>query len=166
MRQVGRLRVIEALYRFPATGRADLARITGLSRATVSSLIDELIRADMVSEAEETDVRPTAAGRPPVLLSLVQSAAFAIGLDFGHDHVRVAVCDLSGSPVVDEFSAAEVDYGPSESFDLAKALVSRALCRAGIAQDRLLGVGMGLAAPINSVTERSTRKASSPDGEA
>jgi predicted NBD/HSP70 family sugar kinase len=155
-RQMSRLRILEALYRHPQSSRADLARHTQLSRATVSTLVEELVRAGLVQEA--TGSGPLGAGsdggvgRPPVLLSLVSGAAFALGLDFGHQHIRVALCDLSGEPVVDDYSLAQVDYAPSESLDLAERLVHDALQSAGVAPDQLLGVGMGLAAPINKAT--------------
>jgi predicted NBD/HSP70 family sugar kinase len=148
-----RRRVIEELYRNPATSRADLARLTGLSRATVSTLVDELERAGLVGEHDgPPDDRPRNTGRPPILLSLVPDAAFAVGLDFGHTHVRVAVCDLSGEVVADDWSPAEVDHAPVESLDLAHTLVTQALQSAGIDEDRLLGVGMGVAAPIDRTT--------------
>jgi predicted NBD/HSP70 family sugar kinase len=82
----------------------------------------------------------------------VRGAAYAIGLDFGHNHVRIAVCDLGGEPVIDDWSPAEVDYAPVESLDLAHQLVRQALEKASITPDRLLGIGMGIAAPVNSVT--------------
>src|SRR5580765_3140513 len=138
---MNRLRVIETLYREPATSRFDLARRTGLSRATVSSLVDELRRAGVVEEHEATSERPRSTGRPPILLSIVPGAAYAVGLDFGHEHIRVAVCDLSGEPVVDDWSAAEVDHAPTESLDLAHELVRAALASAEIDPVRLLGVG-------------------------
>jgi len=145
--------VIEAIYREPATSRADITRRTGLARQTVSTIIEELERASLVEERCATDAAPARnTGRPPILLSLVPGAAFAVGLDFGHQHIRVAVCDLSGQPVVDDWSPAEVDHAPTESLDLARELVSHALTSAGIDRDRLLGVGMGLAAPINKST--------------
>jgi predicted NBD/HSP70 family sugar kinase len=152
LRQMNRLRMLEALYRHPSSSRSDLARRTGLSRATVSTLVEELVRAGLAEEQAGDGTSPRASGRPPVLLSLVPGAAFAVGLDFGHQHIRVAVCDLSGEPVVDDWSPAEVDHAPIESLDLAHELVRSALRRAGIASDRLLGVGMGLAAPINKRT--------------
>jgi predicted NBD/HSP70 family sugar kinase len=154
MRQMNRLRVIEALYHQPDSSRTDVARRTGLSRATVSTLVEELGRAGVVTEQGESEkTRPRGTtGRPPVLLSLVPGVAFALGLDFGHQHIRVAICDLSGELVVDEWSPAEVDYSPIESLDLAHDLVRAALRNADIEQDRLLGVGMGLAAPIDRVT--------------
>ena len=152
-RQLNRLRVIEAIYRHPATSRADITRHTGLARQTVSTIVEELEHARLVEERSVTDAAPARnTGRPPILLSLVPGAAFAVGLDFGHQHIRVAVCDLSGHPVVDDWSPAEVDHAPSESLDLAHELVRHALATAGIDRDRLLGVGMGLAAPINKVT--------------
>src|SRR6476646_3627498 len=153
VRQLNRLRVIETIYRHPATSRAELARHTGLARQTVSTVIDELLGAGIVQEhrAPEDD-RPRNTGRPPILLSLVSNAAFAAGLDFGHQHIRVPVCDLSGQPIVDDFSPAEVGSAPTQSLDLAEALVRDALSSAGIERDRLLGVGMDLAAPINRTT--------------
>lgn len=150
-----RLRILEALYRHPFSSRADLARHTHLSRTTVSTLVEELVRAGLVEEGADAGAGgaggEAGVGRPPALLSLVSGAAFALGLDFGHEHIRVALCDLSGEPVVDDYSVAEVDHAPSESLDLAQHLVQEALHSAGVEPDRLLGVGMGLAAPINKV---------------
>jgi predicted NBD/HSP70 family sugar kinase len=144
--------VIEALYRHPGTSRFELARRTGLSRATVSNLVEELRCAGVVEEHEQSEERPRGTGRPPVLLSLAPDAAYAVGLDFGHQHIRVAVCNLSGAPVADDWSPAEVDYAPHESLDLARELVRGALETANVDEDRILGVGMGLAAPIDSTT--------------
>lgn len=155
VRQLNRLRVIEAIYRHPATSRAEITRRTGLARQTVSTILEELERAGLVQERSVPrpgDAPARNTGRPPILLSLVPGAAFAVGLDFGHQHIRVAVCDLSGQPIVDEWSPAEVDHAPTESLDLAHELVRDALTSAGIDRDRLLGVGMGLAAPINKAT--------------
>jgi len=168
-RQTNGLRVLETLYRYPASSRAWVSRRTGLSRATVSTLVDELARAGLVEEregqpdasapgatrragADQANDPPRSSGRPPVLMSLVPGAAFAVGLDFGHQHIRLAMCDLAGGTVIDQCSPAEVDHAPIESLDLAHDLVRSALRSAEIEPDRLLGVGMGLTAPINHLT--------------
>ncbi len=155
LRHLNRLRVLEALYDHPGSSRGELARNTGLSRATVSALVEELVAARVIEEHADGAPTPGAGrstGRPPALLSLVSGAAFAVGLDFGHQHIRVAICDLAGEPVVDEWSPADVDHAPIESLDLAHALVRDGLRSAAITPDRLLGVGMGLAVPINRRT--------------
>ena len=153
LRSATRLRLLDELYRHPATSRAELVRRTGLSRATVSSVVDELERAGLVGEHDGPDAeRPRNTGRPPILLSLVPDAAFAVGLDFGHTHIRVAICDLAGrrssttgrsSTSTTRRSTASIS--PTTSCDSA-------LQTAGIDQERLLGIGMGVAAPINKLT--------------
>lgn len=154
LRDLNRLRVIESIYRHPACSRADIARRTGLSRGTVSTVAEELGRAHLIREhdAPEDTQRPRGTGRPPTLLSLVPGAAFAIGIDIGHQHVRVTICDLAGEPVADEWSRAQVDDAPGETLDLAHDLVRRALRDAAVRPERLLGAGMGLAAPIDEDT--------------
>jgi DNA-binding transcriptional ArsR family regulator len=115
LRDLNRLRVIESIYRHPGRSRTDIARRTGLSRGTVSSVAEELARAELIREHEAPDdeQRPRGGGRPPTLLSLVPRAAFAIGIDIGHQHVRVIICDLAGEPVAEESAPAHVDHAPS-----------------------------------------------------
>ena len=151
-RQWSRLCLIEALYRRPAS-RKELIAISGLSRPTVSSLVEELTAAGIIEEVSASEARaPRNSGRPPRLLSLVRRAAYAIGLDFGHDHVRIAVCDLAGELVRHESSPADVDHAPVASLDLAYELVRESLRQAQIRPDRLLGIGMGIAAPVDSTS--------------
>src|SRR5215468_4089190 len=97
LRDMNRLRVIESIYRHPGCSRADIARWTGLSRGTVSAVAEELDRVHLIREHDAPDeaVRPRGTGRPPTLLSLVPGAAFAIGIDIGHQHVRVTICGLA-----------------------------------------------------------------------
>lgn len=157
LRDLNRLRVIESIYRHPGCSRTDIARRTGLSRGTVSTVADELGRAELIREhtppsAPDDKQRPRGTGRPPTLLALVPRAAFAIGIDVGHQHVRVIVCDLAGEPVAEQWSPAQVDDAPTQTLDLAHDLVRQALRDAAVRPDRLLGVGIGLAAPINAST--------------
>jgi predicted NBD/HSP70 family sugar kinase len=152
-RELNRLRVMQALLRNPGSSRTDVARLTGLSRPTVSTLVDELEAAGIVEQhADRDDDRPRAAGRPPMYVSLAPRAAFAVGLDFGHQHIRAGVCDLSGTPIADDWSQAEVDHAPTASLDLAHELVQGVLKAGKVDRRNVIGVGMGLAAPIDSAT--------------
>ena len=95
--------------RAPGHTRTELAEYTGLSRPTVSAVADELVQAGIVVQHEDAQPRT---GRPPVLLSLASGAAFAVGVDMGHAHVQVAVCDLSGELLGHRRSLADVDHDP------------------------------------------------------
>src|SRR4051812_27278179 len=145
LHEVGRLRVLQALHDAESTSRSKLAQVTGLSRATVSSLVSDLLAAGLVEE-NEPDAQSRVTGRPALPLALRASAAYAVGTDIGHQHVRVALCDLRGTPVWSTAVATEVDRAPGETLDLAADLILRALREKNV--DRVLGLGVDIAAPV------------------
>jgi predicted NBD/HSP70 family sugar kinase len=146
-----RVRMLQALLRHPARSRADLGRTLGLSRATVTALLTELELAGMVQQ-HRNEHEPPAIGRPPLQVSLTPEAAYAVGLDFGHRHVRAAVCDLSGRIVGDQWAANDTDSQPRASFDVAERLTAAAIAEAGVARAHVVGAGVGLAAPVDAIT--------------
>ncbi|GAA0341453.1 ROK family protein [Actinoallomurus spadix] len=87
-------------------------------------------------------------GRPARSLALRASAVYALGADIGHQHVRVALCELSGTPVWNDGVATDVDHAPGETLDLAAELIRRALDEKGIDRSRVLGLGIDIAAPV------------------
>src|SRR5687767_11996166 len=96
LRDHNRRRVLEELQHRGTASRADLARFTGLSRSTVSSLVGELQDSGLVVETavDGAGGRAQGQGRPPVLLTLDRRAGAVVGIDFGHAGVRVAAADL------------------------------------------------------------------------
>jgi predicted NBD/HSP70 family sugar kinase len=151
LREEGRLRVLQALFDGAAASRPELVRATRLSRATVSSLVADMIAAGLVcedSDLAEPESRPT--GRPAQPLSLNRSAAYAVGADIGHTHVRVALCDLHGTPVWDQIEAMDVDGAPGQTLDLTADLIERALRDCPVPRGRVLGLGADIASPVTS----------------
>ena len=86
--ELGRVRVLHALTEQSHISRSEIISRTGLARATVSSIVVELINAGLVRESEPAAVTGSRAGRPPQVLSLVPESSYALGLDIAHDHVR------------------------------------------------------------------------------
>jgi predicted NBD/HSP70 family sugar kinase len=151
LRALGRIRVLEALNDWGRLSRPDLARRTGLARATVGSVIADLIAAGIVTDhgtRRAAGLQRT--GRPARTIGLLPTAAYAVGLDIGHDHVRCMLCDLSGEPVADRTVELAVDREPDETLACATELVAEAV--AGIPRDHILGLGVGIASPINPRT--------------
>jgi glucokinase-like ROK family protein len=154
LRELNSRRVIDALRERGRASRAELARGTGLSRSTVSSIVADLIEDGLVSE--QADATATAhgthGGRPPVLLSLDKSAGLAVGIDFGHTHLRVAVSDLSHEVLSESGHELDVDHSAADGLDAAAELVSGVLEDAGANGSRVIGVGMGVPGPIDRTT--------------
>jgi len=150
LRERNRLRVIDALRTRGAISRADIARQTGLSRSTVSSLVGDLQAAGLVVERVAESAAPASpqGGRPPVLVALDQSAGAVVGLDFGHDSLRVAIADLSYAILAETYAELEVDTAAQDALDTAARLVGELIEGAGVERDRVLAAGMGLPGPI------------------
>jgi len=77
LRRLGRVRVLEALARSRRLSRADLVEQTGLARASVGSVVFDLMREGLVEETPDEASPAIRTGRPPQLVSLVPRAAYA-----------------------------------------------------------------------------------------
>ena len=150
LRERNRMRVVDALRHRGAASRADIARQTGLSRSTVSSLVADLQATGLVVEREVAAApRGPEGGRPPVLIALDASAGALVGLDFGHRHLRVALADLSYTVLGETVVEIEVDDAGREALDLAARLAEELMDEAGVDPGRVLAAGMGLPGPID-----------------
>jgi predicted NBD/HSP70 family sugar kinase len=149
LRRLGRVRVLRALSGSPGVSRAELVQQTGLARASVGAVLLDLIGAGLVRETPDPATPTPRTGRPPQLLSLVPTAAYALGVDIGHDHVRAVLADLSGIPSWDGSERLDVDHHPGRTLQAATELIGRALAETGVPRDKILGLGLGIACPVD-----------------
>jgi predicted NBD/HSP70 family sugar kinase/biotin operon repressor len=135
--------------------RADLARGTGLSRTTVSSLVSELLDTGMVVETEDRGTPyKGGSGRPPLLVALAVRPGGVAGVDIGHRHVRVAVSDRSAKILAEVETQTDADPHGSATLDVAAELVRRAAGEASIPTSELLMVGLCVPGPIDRRSAR------------
>lgn len=153
-RAVNRTAVLDLLARSGPLSRADVIRLTGLSRSTVSGIVRNLMDDGLVQKcpAEPATDAARTHGRPPSLLSVTGAPGILVGVDVGHRHVRVAVADLSAKPVVERFLAIDVDHDAETVLARAAQLVRECLAEADVSPERVLGVGMGVPGPIDPRT--------------
>ncbi len=85
--------VLETIIHYTAISRAAIAKHLGLTKATISAIVQELINKKLVVEIGSDD---TSLGRKPILLSLHKKAGFAICIDIGVDTISILVSDLIG----------------------------------------------------------------------
>jgi predicted NBD/HSP70 family sugar kinase len=138
-----------------AQSRADLARGSGLSRTTVSSLVAELLGTGIVVETEDRGTPyKGGSGRPPLLVALAIRPGGVAGVDIGHRHVRVAVSDRSATILAETEQATDSDPHGSMTLDLAADLVRAAADDAGIPIGELLTVGLCVPGPIDRRSAR------------
>jgi len=136
-----------------ALSRAQLAKLTGLNKTTVSSLVAELIERGVVTESGLAD--GGGVGRPAQILELDGSRIAALGLEINVDFVAVCVCDLRGAL---RFRAAVGHDNRASSPELAFRLLSELVADALSECDSLglTPIGAGISVPGTVEAETGT----------
>jgi len=116
--------------------RADIARSTGLTRATVSTLVANLIENGLVREVGIGGVE--SAGKPPTLLSINDGGREIIALDLSHQPFQAAILDLTGA--IRHRASAPRSATGLPAIDLVTDLVANCLAHSTAP---ILGIGVG-----------------------
>lgn len=146
LRAANRARVVRVLRGAGWATRAELVEHTGLSRATVSSVVAELERRGLL--AQRTSAATGTRGRPAAQVALDKSAGTAIAVDIGVRHVAVAVGDLSHSVLAERWTTAPRNHTAARGTRIVLASVEQALAQADVDPDDLVGAAISIAAPV------------------
>ncbi|MFD4208833.1 ROK family protein [Micromonospora tulbaghiae] len=141
VRVTNRAAVLRHVRRHAPCSRADVAARTGLNKATVSSLVAELIEHGLLRETGLTENR---VGRPATTLVLDGSRYVGLGLSVGADELVAVAAGLGGDPVLTWRRAFPAAAGPEETVKALAALTRRAVTRIGA--DRTV-LGLTVAVP-------------------
>ena len=140
--------LLRAVWAEEGKSRADLARSTGLSRATVSDIVSGFIELGIVTEAE---VAPSSGGRPPIRLEFQDGWRHLIGLELGAAHVAGVRTDLRGR-VLGRFSV-ERDVAGDVPGTLATMDYGIRTLLALDSETRVIGIGLGVPCPLRSADD-------------
>jgi predicted NBD/HSP70 family sugar kinase len=157
LRDRNRERVVGVLRERGRVSQADIARVTGLSRTTVHTLVSELKDSGVLHEAE-TGVPDVRGGRPAVLLMLRHSSQAVVGIDFGHSHVGVAVADIGHNVLAERRCDLDVSHDARTALDAAARMVDEVLAETQVHRKSVIAAGIGIPGPV----DRSTGTAGSP----
>lgn len=138
MKELNRARALDILLEERVISRPQLAKRTGLSRATIAILIDELLRAGLVRERGLGDSR---GGRPPVMIEFNPHAALALGARLRDHRWGIVLTDLDAE-VVRHLETPLSDLSPATAVAALQAGVAQ--ITQGIDRSRLLpAIGLG-----------------------
>ncbi|CAL9397404.1 ROK family transcriptional regulator [Streptomyces sp. Tu 3180] len=150
IRTANRYRVLRRIVAAAPTSRQELAAATGLSLATVATLVGELLDLGMITEVGFED---SAGGRPRGLVAVNASGGALIGVDLAETYVRVELFDLA----LNVLARAEEGMRPGENrpgqvVDRVAAAVGSVVARAGVEGTRVLGVGVSMPGQVDRDT--------------
>lgn len=131
--------ILHALRDKGPLSRAELARELGLSRPTVSKLVEKLLLAEWVKEIGEGR---SVGGRRPVLLSFNQRAGYVLAIDLGGTKALCGVTDLTGKVVAQVKRPSRMSEGPEVSLPALDRTLDETTRKAGISPDQLMAIGV------------------------
>lgn len=124
-----------------AVTRAEIGRVTGLSRTAVAARVGLLLTAGLVVEGEEG---PSSGGRPPVQLRFNRDAGTVLAAAVGRSRTQLAVCDLDGRELATADVEQEPGVGPDELMPRLREQLRTLLQDSGcdLAQVRAVGLSI------------------------
>lgn len=138
--------VLERISLAGTVSRADVAAQAGLTRATVSSLVELLLGAGVLEWAPS--IAGGAVGRPASPVRLARATWAGLGLEVGANHLCASVVDLAGDQLA--FQEVRGDFAapsPREVADAIAHLGGRTWNQALAANPELHPLGVTLAVP-------------------
>ena len=128
-----------------AINRAGIAAQTGISRATMSRLVDELIASSLVEESEDK-LSTGQRGRPTSVLSPTSGKVIALGLQVNVSALGAYLVDLSGTVLAHEYVSGDFSGADPTSTLRKLARIARRVLREGSSAGALF-LGSSLALP-------------------
>jgi predicted NBD/HSP70 family sugar kinase len=146
VRDINRRIVLNLIRTRHPISRADLARLSGLQRSTISLIVEQLIQENWVLEGP-TGRLPR--GRRPTFLRLNDERVI-IGVDIRPGQTTVALADANG-----KFTSQDVMVTPADPKAATEALVqSIQRIMAGCRRKKIEGVGISLPGRFNQAAGR------------
>lgn len=133
-----------------ASTRADLQRVTGLSRSTVGQRLDLLNRAGWIRHT----IGASTGGRPSGRIVFDPAHATVLAVDLETRHARAAVLDLGGTILAEHTGPMEIADGPDEVLDRLVGWFPDLLAAAGVSAARICGIGVSVPGPVDFATGR------------
>ncbi|GCE76416.1 ROK family transcriptional regulator [Cellulomonas biazotea] len=147
LREANRSLVVETVKRYGGLTQVELATATGLSQATVSTIVRELLAAGVVDIATTTR-----SGRRAQMVTLARRVGLAVGVQVGHRHLRVVLGDFTHEVIAEQTLPLPSGHRVDTSLDRVALLVVDLLERVGATLEDVVGLGVGLPAPVDAST--------------
>ncbi|HOP23944.1 MAG TPA: ROK family transcriptional regulator [Defluviitoga sp.] len=147
VKEQNRTMVIEILNSLGTTTRTELANITGLTRATITNIINEFLEVNLIEEIGTIDGN---VGRKRKLIKINDDAFYAMGIEFGVNIIRTGIFDLSGKNI--SFSEKEINsYAkPTDILENIYKVIDETFSNCNSDIDKIKGIGILMPGIVDS----------------
>ena len=145
------VRILRLVRDGGAISRIEIARATGLHKATITDLVAKLIRSGFLEDTGETEAR-NRVGRRRIMLRFLPLAGLVAGVDIRMTHATVALFDLNAHVLVQESFDYSVDDCAKPVLEQAAGTITSLLKKVNLPKSKLVGIGIGVQGIVNCST--------------
>src|SRR6185312_9432650 len=156
MRELNRLLILTGVRVSGPSTRVAVAHRTGLSRTTVSSIVDELLTDNLLFEGKTVEAAPTG-GRRATLLHFNADAGYVIGVDLGRSHLTLLLTNLAGQIIARHSGPFDASRGPETCLQQVIASLMDFIAEHQIGWHQIIGVGLGIPGPMDAASRMLVR---------
>ena len=99
IKKINRSLILQKIIEHGMISRAELSKITGLNKATISIQVAALLEEDLIYETRQEH---NAVGRRPIMLCIKREAGYVLGIDLDYQEIKFTLSDLLGYPICNE----------------------------------------------------------------
>ncbi|MFC7623551.1 ROK family protein [Microlunatus sp. GCM10028923] len=141
LRRLNAARVLDALRSESALTVVELLQRSGLSRATLDAVLDDLSRVGLIGPAQDPTGVARGRGRPQRRLRFRGESGHVLGIDIGAHRLEAVVADLAGTVVAQRTASLTPELSRARRIRTARKLAADALGEAGATVPRAVGIG-------------------------
>lgn len=143
MRDMNLALILETIRMHAPLSRADLASMTGLNKATVSSLVRDLLKAGWAREVG-TDSSSSEVGRPAINLELNPEAGYVIGVEIGVHFISMVIANFNYEIVSRRYENTDRLFSQEGILDRLFYLLQESVEQVQRTGKPLFGIGLGV----------------------
>ncbi len=148
MKQLNISAVLNVIKNNGGLSRADIAKLTGLTPASISNISKQLIESKYLVER---GMGESSGGRPPIILELNPDARYVIGVNIGVGSIEVVVTDLGAKIICrDEMLVLASKRSKELVIKNLVKLINEVLMSSNIDSEKVLGVGIAMHGIVNT----------------
>lgn len=151
-REIGRRKLLGEIRRQQRVPRIDLSELTGISRATVTTITAELLREGLIEEvSSDLGEKDSKRGRPKVDLKIRGAARLIAGAKISHKTISLVLLDFEGTQLAGHETELEEAVLPAEDMTVVLADLLEELARKiGLSRTDIAGFGLGIAGIVDA----------------
>ncbi len=137
--------VLQLIMEKEPISRADIAQVSGLNKATVSSLVNELLEEELIYESGPGE---SSGGRRPVILHFNKIAGYSIGIDIGVNYILCVLTDLKGNIVIEKNQTVHTT-SYATTIEIVKEMIQSLIAEMPSSRYGIVGIGVGVPGIVN-----------------